>query len=542
MRVDIFCESGSQYGLGHFYRCLKLLAICATLPCVRAITLHNRGDFAPTSLEAFLPDSLFATESKHIESKHYEWLSTLPEMLDIAIVDSYEAQEWFYHRLTHHAKALICLDDTLRDVYPPKSYILNPTPHAMEHFASKIYKARGYHLWCGEAYMIMPILPILNNKMSDTSGVNEASENCLDSIKHIFVSFGGVDSTNLSQALLTQLDSMTLDSVIHFHIVLGAGYAFNLHIPTSLNAHTNIQVSIYKALAPYDFLNLAASCDYAISAGGGSMLELIALKIPSIIIESALNQHFQITQWAQKEAIYAADSISSALKTLRAWLAPNGQDTQIPTKKATQNIAQKAALERIEHTLLYISLGTKLPLALKHLICAKDTGALQAINFCDLNTNQSALVLSMRNHPQVARYMYMQAISQNAHNEFLAQLKSEKTKIYWLFQKDSEYIGVGSLSRINLAHKHAFIGIYANPLSQLSHKGAQILSFMESYAFGQLGLHTLHIEVLYDNERAIRFYTRMGYVEQGRLHHFIARKEGGKLVYSDVILMYKEHE
>lgn len=126
MRIDIFCESGEGYGLGHFYRSLKLIAIFVKLtkpPYTHAITLHNRGDYTPPPLKTLLDSTPSHIE---LECKNYEWLSTQPEMLELAIVDSYEAQEWFYHRLIQHSKALICLDDTLRDAYPKDCHISTP--------------------------------------------------------------------------------------------------------------------------------------------------------------------------------------------------------------------------------------------------------------------------------------------------------------------------------------------------------------------------------------------------------------------------------
>lgn len=223
MRIDVFCESGAKYGLGHFYRCVKLIALCAKTRQVNALTLHNRvvGDFIPPSLAQLLDKELL--ESISYECKNYEWLSTQPQMLDIAIVDSYEAQEWFYYRLKSQSKALICLDDTLRDVYPPQSYILNPTPHIQEYFSHK-----NYYLWCGEEYIIPPIMPTQDYTQDfKRDFIQDSMQKCGKNTSRInvFVTFGGVDSGNLTQELIENLnilaDSIFLESC-HFHIILGA--------------------------------------------------------------------------------------------------------------------------------------------------------------------------------------------------------------------------------------------------------------------------------------------------------------------------------
>ena len=227
MRIDIFCESGSAYGLGHFYRCLKLIALCGRIPQIDSITLHNRGNFTPPALDTLLPPLQI-----QIECKNYEWLSTQPQMLDIAIVDSYEAQEWFYHRLSNEAKALICLDDTFRDVYPPTSYILNPAPNATSVFP------QNKQFWCGEEYLILPF-PCADSKA-------QCSKSSINELKNICVTFGGVDKSNLAQAFVDSLSTMILTHPNlkdkHFHIILGGGYTHTLHLPQSLKEASNPQI------------------------------------------------------------------------------------------------------------------------------------------------------------------------------------------------------------------------------------------------------------------------------------------------------------
>ncbi|MCH5313594.1 MAG: UDP-4-amino-4,6-dideoxy-N-acetyl-beta-L-altrosamine N-acetyltransferase [Helicobacter sp.] len=541
MRVDIFCESGAKYGLGHFYRCVKLIALCAKTKQINAITLHNRGDFTPPPLAQLLGEVM--PQYVSYECKNYEWLSTQPQMLDIAIVDSYEAQEWFYYRLKSQSKALICLDDTLRDVYPPQSYILNPTPHIQEHFAHK-----NYHLWCGEDYIIPPIL--LPQSPIALKNTQDCAPCC-----NIFVNFGGVDKDNLTQEILHHLSHLLTSSALthcHFHIILGNGYAHHLFLEPHLHAH----ISIYRHLCPQDFLAKAKECDYAISAGGGSMLELILLKVPSIIIESAPNQHLHITQWAKKGAIATAKNPLDALYILQSWCEHTLHNHTFSYEDNASSLAlafNDVSLDSIQNTLHSLSLGALLPQALCTLFAqvndmtytqshTQNTQAdsLLALPFTHLNQEQSEIVLSMRNHKDVARWMYATHINPSSHSAFLQELQNNSSKQYWLFKDNDEYIGVGSLTRINPNHKHAFIGIYANPLCTQDNKGARILAFLESFATHHLALHTLHLEVLSHNERALKFYEKNGYTREGVLHHFILHKDGEQRRYYDVILMYKE--
>lgn len=333
---------------------------------------------------------------------------------DIVIIDSYEANSPIYTTLAQNARALICLDDTQRIIYPPHSIILNPLPESYEIFSQKCFATYGYTLWCGEQYVILPSSsltpcervdsgkqtastqsPLESSHPKSNSPLDSGATTMLDSpyqsqkptesisaqspeskallaggICQVFVSFGGVDRANYTQGFVDFLaqymendspklaqsntqkssteswDSGRSDSALgwHFHIVLGGGYSHELYT----NALPAGSFNLYRNLNPAQFLDLARSCDCAISAGGGSMLELLALQVPSIILESADNQHAQIMYWAARGAIIHAKSLESTLTLLHALLAP-------------------ARLSAMRTLLGSLSLGTALPLALDKL-------------------------------------------------------------------------------------------------------------------------------------------------------------------------------
>lgn len=357
VRVEILCESGQEIGLGHLYRCIKLARILAQIPEVAHIALHNRGDFAP-EFGKIVPSDLGA----RIHFFTHEWLceDTLSSVLRekkpkesvLAIVDSYMASREVYAHIKRQASALICLDDTLRDVYPPQSYILNPTLEASTYFAPK-----PYHLWCGEEFAIVPQYAQIKPQISHAS---------IPLAKHIFVNFGGVDSGDLTQAFLQGLRDCLGARVgsVHFHIVLGGGYTHTLC--PSLVAELSEAITIYRDLSPDEFLSLAQACDYAISAGGGSMLELLTLQIPSIILESAPNQRAQIAHFADKGAIIKALSPKDALYQLAKEFGVDSLSIYSSAKVASAKVDSRR-LQDLKTALAGLRLGSALPQALRHL-------------------------------------------------------------------------------------------------------------------------------------------------------------------------------
>lgn len=94
MRIEVFCESGEKYGLGHLRRCENLL-------------LHLQEIFPTLEFQITFHSDFIPLES------------------DIVIIDSYIAPLSFYMNIK--AKILICLDDFHRLPYPSNALILRPT-------------------------------------------------------------------------------------------------------------------------------------------------------------------------------------------------------------------------------------------------------------------------------------------------------------------------------------------------------------------------------------------------------------------------------
>ncbi|WP_043902656.1 UDP-4-amino-4,6-dideoxy-N-acetyl-beta-L-altrosamine N-acetyltransferase [Helicobacter cetorum] len=158
---------------------------------------------------------------------------------------------------------------------------------------------------------------------------------------------------------------------------------------------------------------------------------------------------------------------------------------------------------------------------------------IQIINFTQMSDIEKLLVLEFRNHEQTSLWMYSSCISLKTHLDFIEQLKKSSNQRYFLFKQDDIYLGVGSLTRLNLTHKHGYLGIYKNPF--LKNKGSEILKALEFIAFEELGLFTLHLEVMQSNQKAIAFYERHFYQLEGCLKEYIFRNGA----FIDVLLYYK---
>ena len=86
---------------------------------------------------------------------------------------------------------------------------------------------------------------------------------------------------------------------------------------------------------------------------------------------------------------------------------------------------------------------------------------LELINFTDLTDEQILMVLRWRNDERIAKYMKNKSVSEQEHRKFIANLKNDETKRYFLVKEDSDYIGV--IDFVDIAADSCEFGIYANP-------------------------------------------------------------------------------
>lgn len=95
------------------------------------------------------------------------------------------------------------------------------------------------------------------------------------------------------------------------------------------------------------------------------------------------------------------------------------------------------------------------------------------------------------------------------------QMDAKKNFHYAIADEKDEYLGTVSLKDINLTHRNAE---YAISLRQKARgKGIAVWATREilRIAFEKLGLERVYLNVFSDNERAVRFYEKTGFIYEG---------------------------
>lgn len=154
-------------------------------------------------------------------------------------------------------------------------------------------------------------------------------------------------------------------------------------------------------------------------------------------------------------------------------------------------------------------------------------GSILFVNFINLNDEEKEFVRNLRNSESIRKAMYSEKIiTKIKHSDFISKLRFDNQNFYWLAKlKKNDYIGVVYLNMVNKEHRNAYLGIYTNPYSMLSNKGAILIECLKKAAFSKAGLHTLKLEVLKDNTRAVNFYKKNGFIVERKLKEFV-KKDG----------------
>lgn len=125
----------------------------------------------------------------------------------------------------------------------------------------------------------------------------------------------------------------------------------------------------------------------------------------------------------------------------------------------------------------------------------------------------SARLLTWRNSPEVAAYMYTDhAISQAEHDRWFEGVLAAADRRYWIIEADGEPVGLANLVRIDRTAQRCEWAYY---LGEASTRGKGLGSRIEyvvlRYVFETLGLNKLWCEVLVENEAVWKLHQSFGF-------------------------------
>ena len=309
--------------------------------------------------------------------------------------------------------------------------------------------------------------------------------------KQLLINMGGVDVNNVTEQILKELKVCNLPSDINIVVVMGGS------APHIENVKARVDTLPYKTEVKVDVDNMAeimANADIAIGAAGVTTWERCCLGLPTIQIVTAKNQEFSAEVLENSNIVKLlteVKEIANLLKTSTDWMSTiSSSAAQICYGTGAYKVFSKLANYKVN---------------------LKQFGEVELHNYVNLNLAEKILVLNMRNHPEIKRWMYNQDyISEKSHFKFIQNLEGDFERRYFLVKQQEKIVGSVNFSQIDL-HNSVELGLYTNPFEKLRDAGRILEAISVYYAFRELGVGKLKLEVFSDNERAINFYKKCGF-------------------------------
>lgn len=111
---------------------------------------------------------------------------------------------------------------------------------------------------------------------------------------------------------------------------------------------------------------------------------------------------------------------------------------------------------------------------------------------------------------------------------FIENSSNEENKHFAIVDEKDEYLGTISLKHISMKDRNAEYAIVTRRKSQGTGIAKLATAELLKYAFQELKLHKVYLNVLSENVRAQRFYEKCGFIQEGIAKDAVRIKESYK--------------
>lgn len=499
MRVVFRVDASLQMGTGHVMRCLTLAQVLKEngIDAVFICRKHKGNLIDKIRLSGFNVHELEVFEEFEVDNKlaHSHWLGVTQQQdaydcIEILkaekpnwiIADHYALDEQWQKRLKPYYKKMMVIDD-LADRKHQCDILLDQTFGRQQEDYSAL-TPKNCQLLLGSQYALLR--PEFSKWREFSLERRTKSE-----FKQLLINMGGVDVDNVTESVLDELELYNFPKDAKIIIVMGGS------APHLESVKSKAITLPWKTEVKVDVGNIAeimANSDIAIGAAGATTWERCCLGLPTIQIVIAKNQLFSAETLSRHNIVKLVKEIKEITKLLNSapeWMKGVGNSAlRICDGLGSYKVFNKMTDYKIN---------------------LEKFGEVELCNYINLSEYDKLQVLKMRNHLQVKKWMHNQeSISEESHFEFIENLESDMDKCYFLIKQKANVIGSINFSKINLGNS-VELGIYTNPFLQLKGAGSLLESAASHYAFIELDVRKIKLEVYSDNDRAIRFYNKCGF-------------------------------
>lgn len=153
----------------------------------------------------------------------------------------------------------------------------------------------------------------------------------------------------------------------------------------------------------------------------------------------------------------------------------------------------------------------------------------QLVELKAVDPEQAATYARWLSDPEVARLLMPTAMkpwSVPAEKRALERMARQDDAVHFAIHalSDGQLIGNCSLKEIDGKNRSACLGIFIGDRGYWGKGfGSDAVRILVRYGFGELNLHRIWLRVHAFNERAIKAYRKVGFIEEGRLREAIYR-------------------
>ena len=137
-----------------------------------------------------------------------------------------------------------------------------------------------------------------------------------ESVTDVLVMLGGSDIKNLTPILLKYLNTKTYVD-IRKHVVVGNGFA---NIAEIKKEATKGNAILYENLNDKQICDLMKLCDFAITAAGQTVNEMIAMQLPFICVKVVDNQANNIKMLLEKKLVFSYLDMDNKNENIGLWI------------------------------------------------------------------------------------------------------------------------------------------------------------------------------------------------------------------------------
>jgi len=145
------------------------------------------------------------------------------------------------------------------------------------------------------------------------------------------------------------------------------------------------------------------------------------------------------------------------------------------------------------------------------------------------------LLRNLRNHPDMRRWHCSHMLVSDIEQEewYERSGTDQRNKIFMVDDLNGNTVGYVQLRNIDYKNRSVEIGIHLGPEAQGRGYGRDAFLLLMRFAFNEMNMHRVYLQVFDFNDRAIKLYEKLGFREEGRFRDVIFQE----VRYYDIVQM-----